>query len=65
MKLTHIGMIACIALIMTSCISKKKLETEQQRYQDLTQTYTQSQSDLKDCLQKQEESARKKAFCLK
>ena len=61
MKLTHIGMIACIALIMTSCISKKKLETEQQRYQDLTQTYTQSQSDLKDCLQKQEESARKKA----
>ncbi len=61
MKLTHIGMVACIALIMTSCISKKKLETEQQRYQDLTQTYTQTQSDLKDCLQKEEESARKKA----
>lgn len=61
MKSPFFFAIILFCLFSTSCISKKKLEQEQLRYQNLQVEHTQTQADLKNCLQNAEESARKKA----
>lgn len=60
MKITTVVSIV-IVLLTTSCVSKKRLQAEQLRYQDLSTTHVQTQADLQKCLQAQEESARQKA----
>ncbi len=60
MKSLSILPIAIIVLFATSCISKKTLLAEQEKYKDLNNTFVQTEADLRQCKQDQEESARKR-----
>jgi chemotaxis protein MotB len=61
MKLQYVLFVCCSAVIFTSCISKKKLMAEQDKYAKLNTFYMQVQDDLKKCRDDEAESARKKA----
>ena len=61
MKLQHFLIVCFSAISLTSCISKKKLIAEQDKYAKLNTFYMQVQDDLKKCRDDEAESARKKA----
>jgi chemotaxis protein MotB len=61
MKLQYVLFVCFSAVIFTSCISKKKLMAEQDKYAKLNTFYMQVQDDLKKCRDDEAESARKKA----
>ena len=61
MKLHHF-LIVCFSVVsLTSCISKKKLLAEQDKYAKLNTFYMQVQDDLKKCRDNEAELSRKKS----
>jgi len=61
MKIQYALFVCFSAVLFTSCISKKKLMAEQDKYAKLNTFYMQVQDDLKKCRDDEAESARKKA----
>lgn len=62
MKLHHLLIVCLSATFFTSCISKKKLLAEQDKYARLNTFYMQVQDDLKKCREDEVEAARKRAL---
>lgn len=62
MKLQHLVFVCISAILFTSCISKKKLLAEQDKYAKLNTFYMQVQDDLKKCREDEAEAAKKKAL---
>jgi chemotaxis protein MotB len=62
MKLHHLLIVCVSAAFFTSCISKKKLLAEQDKYARLNTFYMQVQDDLKKCREDEIEAARKRAL---
>jgi chemotaxis protein MotB len=62
MKLHHLLIICFSATLFTSCISKKKLLAEQDKYARLNTFYMQVQDDLKKCREDETEAAKKRAL---
>jgi chemotaxis protein MotB len=60
MKARQLLSIVLSAVLFTSCISKKKLMAEQDKYAKLNTFYMQVQDDLKKCRDDQTEAARKR-----
>jgi chemotaxis protein MotB len=60
MRCKPILMAGLCAVLLASCVSKKKLQQEQARYQTLSTTNTQLQADLKNCEDAKAEYARNK-----
>ncbi|MEO6071300.1 MAG: OmpA family protein [Chitinophagaceae bacterium] len=61
MKGTNILMAGCAALLLSSCVSSKKLKKEEARYSELNGFYVQVQTDLKKCREEEEAAARRRA----
>ena len=61
MKVTHYVMLVFSALMLFSCVSTKKYKAEQTRYADLSAAHTKLQQDLKNCIDKDAESATRRA----
>jgi chemotaxis protein MotB len=61
MKLHYLLLICFSAVLFTSCISKKKLLAEQDKYAKLNTFYMQVQDDLKKCREDEAEAARRRA----
>jgi chemotaxis protein MotB len=56
------SILACLAaLVLSSCVSSKKLKQKQAEYDKLNSFYTQVQNDLKACRSEQEQEARDRA----
>jgi chemotaxis protein MotB len=62
MKFQHLLIICFSAAIFTSCISKKKLLAEQDKYARLNTFYMQVQDDLKKCREDETEAAKNRAL---
>jgi chemotaxis protein MotB len=62
MKFQHLLIICFSAALFTSCISKKKLLAEQDKYARLNTFYMQIQDDLKKCREDETEAAKKRAL---
>jgi chemotaxis protein MotB len=62
MKLHHLLIVCLSATFFTSCISKKKLLAEQDKYARLNTFYMQVQDDLKKCREDETEAAKKRAL---
>jgi chemotaxis protein MotB len=62
MKLHHLLIVCFSAAFFTSCISKKKLMAEQDKYARLNTFYMQVQDDLKKCREDETEAAKKRAL---
>lgn len=62
MKLHHLLIVCFSAAFFTSCISKKKLLAEQDKYSRLNTFYMQVQDDLKKCREDETEAAKKRAL---
>jgi len=62
MKFQHLIIVCLSAAIFTSCISKKKLLAEQDKYAKLNTFYMQVQDDLKKCRDDEAEAAKKRAL---
>jgi len=62
MKLHHLLIVCFSAALFTSCISKKKLMAEQDKYARLNTFYMQVQDDLKKCREDETEAAKKRAL---
>jgi chemotaxis protein MotB len=62
MKLHHLLIVCLSATFFTSCISKKKLLAEQDKYARLNTFYMQVQDDLKKCREDEIEAAKKRAL---
>jgi chemotaxis protein MotB len=61
MRIRSFLFFCCSALLLTSCISKKKLLAEQDKYARLNTFYMQVQDDLKKCREDEAEAAKKRA----
>ena len=59
---SQLFLIGACAVMFTSCISKKKLMAEQDKYAKLNTFYMQVQDDLRKCRDDEAESAKKKAL---
>jgi chemotaxis protein MotB len=62
MKSQHLLLVCFSAFVFTSCISKKKLIAEQDKYARLNSFYMQVQDDLKKCRDDETEAAKKRAL---
>jgi chemotaxis protein MotB len=62
MKIHHLLLLGLPILAFTSCISKKKLLAEQDKYAKLNSFYMQVQDDLKKCRDEEAEASRRKAL---
>jgi chemotaxis protein MotB len=62
MKIHHLLLLGLPVLTFTSCISKKKLLAEQDKYAKLNSFYMQVQDDLKKCRDEEAEASRRKAL---
>jgi len=62
MKSQHLLLVCFSAILFTSCISKKKLMAEQDKYAKLNTFYMQVQDDLKKCRDDEDEAAKKRAL---
>ena len=60
MKLSNISLVIIIALLATSCISKKTLLAEKEKYKDLNNTFVMTESDLRKCKDDLDATNRKK-----
>jgi chemotaxis protein MotB len=49
MNLSRLVPICLIPLLLLSCVSRKKMEAEEKKYNDLNSAYTSLQNDLKNC----------------
>jgi chemotaxis protein MotB len=61
MRVAHLPIAAALLLSLGSCVSKKKLQAEKKRYEELNGFYTQVQTDLKKCREEEELAARRRA----
>lgn len=61
MKFRHVLLVALTPLTLFSCVSQKKFKAEQEKYNQLNDTYAKLQGDLKACEDAKAEEARKKA----
>lgn len=52
MRNKHLFMIGLIPILMLSCVSRKKMEAEEKKYNDLNSAYGSLQNDLKNCTTK-------------
>ena len=62
MRLKHVLLTAASSLLLFSCVSKKKLQAEQSKYERLNTSYTQLQNELKNCEGEKAEYAKNKAL---
>ncbi len=62
MRLKHVFLAAASSLLLFSCVSKKKLQEEQSKYERLNVSYTQLQNELKNCENEKAEYAKNKAL---
>lgn len=62
MRLQFLITAGLAAALFTSCVSKKKLMAEQDKYAKLNTFYVQVQEDLKKCREDEAEAARRKAL---
>jgi chemotaxis protein MotB len=62
MRLKHVFLTAASSLLLFSCVSKKKLQDEQSKYERLNVSYTQLQNELKNCENEKAEYAKNKAL---
>jgi chemotaxis protein MotB len=62
MKFHHLLLLGLPIVTFTSCISKKKLLAEQDKYAKLNSFYMQVQDDLKKCRDEEAEASRRKAL---
>lgn len=62
MKLHHLLLFCFAALAFTSCVSRKQLKAEQDKYAKLNSFYMQVQDDLKKCRDEEAEASRRKAL---
>ncbi len=52
MRNKHLFLISLIPIFMLSCVSRKKMEAEEKKYNDLNSAYSSLQNDLKNCTTK-------------
>ncbi len=62
MKLRHLLLFCLPLLVLTSCVSRKQLKSEQDKYAKLNSFYMQVQDDLKKCRDEEAEASRRKAL---
>jgi len=62
MKLHHLLLVCLPVLAFTSCVSRKELKAEQDKYAKLNSFYMQVQDDLKKCRDEEAEASRRKAL---
>lgn len=62
MRISYLFVVAFLALAFTSCVSKKKLLSEQEKYAKLNTFYMQVQDDLKKCRDDEAEASRRRAL---
>jgi chemotaxis protein MotB len=62
MRLKHVLLTGASALFLVSCVSKKKLADEVQKYERLNVSYTQLQNELKNCEGEKAEYAKNKSL---
>jgi chemotaxis protein MotB len=62
MKLRHLLFFCLPVLAFTSCVSRKQLQSEQDKYAKLNSFYMQVQDDLKKCRDEEAEASRRKAL---
>lgn len=61
MHIKHLVPVVFSSVLLISCVSNKKFKAEQARYQQLNDTYTQSQATLRTCENERAEALRKNA----
>ena len=61
MKKSHFALVGLSVLLLTSCVSRKKLQAEQAKYDKLNTYYVQVQEDLKKCREDEAEAARRRS----
>lgn len=61
MKIKNILSVLLVTLFATSCISKRTLLAEKEKYKDLNNTFVRTESDLRKCQDELDASNRKKA----
>ena len=62
MKLRHLLLFCLPLLVLTSCVSRKQLKSEQDKYAKFNSFYMQVQDDLKKCRDEEAEASRRKAL---
>lgn len=62
MKPRHLLLFCLPVLVFTSCVSRKTLKAEQDKYAKLNTFYMQVQDDLRKCREDEEEASRRKAL---
>ena len=62
MRLRHLLLFSLPLLALTSCVSRKQLKSEQDKYAKLNSFYMQVQDDLKKCRDEEAEASRRKAL---
>jgi chemotaxis protein MotB len=62
MRLKHVLLTGASSLLLFSCVSKKKLANEVQKYERLNTSYTQLQNELKNCENEKAEYAKNKSL---
>jgi len=62
MKLHHLLLLSFIILSFSSCVSRKTLKAEQDKYAKLNTFYMQVQDDLKKCREDEAEASRRRAL---
>jgi chemotaxis protein MotB len=61
MKKTNYALIGLSVILLASCVSRKKLQAEQDKYTKLNTYYVQVQDDLKKCREEEEAAARRRS----
>ena len=62
MKRRHLLFLSFVVVAFTSCVSRKQLKSEQDKYAKLNNFYMQVQDDLKKCRDNEAEASRRKAL---
>jgi len=62
MKRRHLFFFCLVVVAFTSCVSRKQLKSEQDKYAKLNSFYMQVQDDLKKCRDDEAEASRRKAL---
>jgi chemotaxis protein MotB len=62
MKRRHLLFLSFVVVAFTSCVSRKQLKSEQDKYAKLNSFYMQVQDDLKKCRDDEAEASRRKAL---
>ena len=52
MRIKHLFLIGLIPIFILSCVSRKKMEAEEKKYNDLNSAYNSLQNDLRNCTTK-------------